>query len=509
MMKNTSSTNSTASNVKRLNVQPKSFFSTWQYQADAFSLPSPKLPTIPTSDLTSLHPTNNLLQSLQGRNPNDVVTVKDLQQLLNQASIINQPSSISQAFNNYYNPSAGGSSPQTQKAKPYAVERTGGYPGVAFPQKSIVTSRHLQIGTTASSIFLGMILGCSISPNLWFVSGLLVGSWGYQVAREATATSPSLTTNKAALSELILHLGRKVANAYLRVLDALNGIWFMYKTGQLSYAYYKEYAQLDQRLGITEKMDAWNARFQEGKLAFDKWERENEIGRKILASLRTAWLVEEKTRKRWSVSNIRVVAYFQSFRRRCQSTTFFQTVNSECEVLWNGIRRSDTGIATRVMAAISAYILFQLFGALFALLPNLLATLAILMGLVWPSWLSELRERVSELRSEWRDREYFFNGGDSLMNSSSRIKSKNPYKTRPWNRIINNNNTQPPRTARKRTTRETRIAARKGSKHQRKKFYRRPTSTPTGIFGWRFWRPKTRKIRRTPGKEQWGIWGRF
>ena len=42
-------------------------------------------------------------------------------------------------------------------------------------------------------------------------------------------------------------------------------------------------------------MDAWNARFVEGKKNFDKWERENEIGRKVLAGLRTVWMVEENS----------------------------------------------------------------------------------------------------------------------------------------------------------------------------------------------------------------------
>ena len=42
-------------------------------------------------------------------------------------------------------------------------------------------------------------------------------------------------------------------------------------------------------------MDAWNARFVEGKKNFDEWERENEIGRKVLAGLRTVWMVEENS----------------------------------------------------------------------------------------------------------------------------------------------------------------------------------------------------------------------
>ena len=71
----------------------------------------------------------------------------------------------------------------------------------------------------------------------------------------------------------------------------------MYKTGQLSYEYYKHYSALDNRFAIQQKVDSWNARFVEGKMAFDKWEKQNEVGRNVLAGLRTAWLVEELSLK--------------------------------------------------------------------------------------------------------------------------------------------------------------------------------------------------------------------
>ena len=95
-------------------------------------------------------------------------------------------------------------------------------------------------------------------------------------------------------SKGIISLGRRMAKFYLSIYDATYGIWFMYKTGQLSYDYYKQYCKLDERFGIQNKMDAWNARFIQGKKNFDEWERQNEIGRRVLAGFRTAWLVEEK-----------------------------------------------------------------------------------------------------------------------------------------------------------------------------------------------------------------------
>jgi hypothetical protein len=65
----------------------------------------------------------------------------------------------------------------------------------------------------------------------------------------------------------------------------------MYRTGQLSYEYYKIYEDMDRRWKVQEKVDAWNARFVEGKKQFDQWEKDNEIARKVLAGLRTVWYV--------------------------------------------------------------------------------------------------------------------------------------------------------------------------------------------------------------------------
>ena len=51
-----------------------------------------------------------------------------------------------------------------------------------------------------------------------------------------------------------------------------------------------DYAFVDQRRILDDKMDAWNVRFQDGKEQFDGWERENEVlvGQGVLAGLCTA-----------------------------------------------------------------------------------------------------------------------------------------------------------------------------------------------------------------------------
>ena len=165
---------------------------------------------------------------------------------------------------------------------------------VAFPQESVASPKDIMVGTTISSTLLFMVLSTTILPNLWLMGMLFGALVGYEVSRPPREGAENDAGPPNAASRLLLSMGRRVANAYLKVYDTWNGMWFMYKTGQLSYAYWKRYAQLDQRFAITEKVDAWNARFQQGKINFDRWEKENEVGRKILAGLRTVWLVEEK-----------------------------------------------------------------------------------------------------------------------------------------------------------------------------------------------------------------------
>ena len=159
----------------------------------------------------------------------------------------------------------------------------------AFPQPSVLSYRDVRIGTTLVSAFCGFVLSVSVIRNLWLV-GLVVGAlYGHSVAEDGV-TDPDL----GPVAELLINYGRKAAKKYLQLFDFYQGVVFMYKTGQLSYAYWKQYETLDRRFGIQDKMDAWNARFVQGKKDFDEWERENEIGRKVLAALRTVWMVEEQ-----------------------------------------------------------------------------------------------------------------------------------------------------------------------------------------------------------------------
>ena len=183
---------------------------------------------------------------------------------------------------------------------------------VAFPQATKLTPTHLQRGTIVSSSLFFALVGITIYPNLWLISALFGAYYGQTIPIEQDEDG-NVDSSSLLLHQMVLqNFGTRLASAYLLVKDALEGLWFLYRTGQLSLDYYKQYAQLDSKFQVTKKIDAWNARFVEGKRAFDEWERQHEVSRKVLATLRTAWLVEEESSKKRKKSKYRLLRYIQS-----------------------------------------------------------------------------------------------------------------------------------------------------------------------------------------------------
>ena len=99
----------------------------------------------------------------------------------------------------------------------------------AFPQPSVLSYRDVRIGTTLVSALFGFVLSTSVLRNLWLV-GLVVGAvYGHSVAEDGVA-DPDL----GPVAQLLVNCGRSVAKKYLQIYDFWQGMWFMYRTGQLS-----------------------------------------------------------------------------------------------------------------------------------------------------------------------------------------------------------------------------------------------------------------------------------
>ena len=284
---------------------------------------------------------------------------------------------------------------------------------IAFPQPSTLQARTLWWGCAVSSGLMGMLLATSLIPNLWLM-GLLAGSlYGYDVGKrddEEAQVGP--------LPGVILYAGKRLALAYLQVFDFFNAVFFMWKTGQLSYEYYKTYATLDQRFAIQRKIDAWNAFFVEGKIAFDNWEKQNEVGRKILAGLRTAWLVEERSLKksrRKRLSKYRVVQFvydvedfvWRFFRSMWKAVTGGGSNDLREFLKGISIDMSESRvdqIGSRIGSTVAAVLAVNLTGALFAISPLFLSAAAVLFGVAWPTWVPELAQRFARFVDETRAR---------------------------------------------------------------------------------------------------------
>lgn len=188
---------------------------------------------------------------------------------------------------------------------------------VAFPQgPAALSDSAAALGTRFVTTTVGMILLSSIASNLWLIGSVIGFAYGYRITSlmkeegdDDGATIINNTTDP--LASLCRSCGQWVGRTWLRLQSAITSLWFLYKTGELSMEYYKRYAKLDQRFAIQSKMDAWNALFVKGKQSFDAWERENQVGRRTLATLRTFWLVENKNRR----NKYRVVQVYQDSRR--------------------------------------------------------------------------------------------------------------------------------------------------------------------------------------------------
>jgi len=246
--------------------------------------------------------------------------------------------------------------------------------GVAFPQASVVTYQQLRQGTTTTAGILGMILLASIRPNLWLVGAFAGAAYG----RNRISLDEDETEW---LPRTIQRAGRQVTEVAVEIMDRLKALYFLYKTGELSYDYYKRYQKIDERWKVQEKMDAWNARFVAGKEKFDAWEQKNEIGRKVLATVRTAWLVDEQQRRKRKGSPYRVVRWYQTGR---------VWLMRKLEALRKGIMGegwqdlSPDSASSRWGAALGAAVLFNVIGLFFSASPVLLTTIAFGIGLVRP-----------------------------------------------------------------------------------------------------------------------------
>jgi len=338
-------------------------------------------------------------KTLLNKDANDTITVGDLEVLL--AQIQKSPSATS---------SKRKKSSSKGIASTSSSSSSSSSSHVAFPQPSEADQKEIQRGTGFASGLLGMIVGITILPNLWLV-GMVFGVWyGFDITKELSLDEDDEedSNKRNAVAKFLITCGTQLARAYLKASDGIKALWFLYKTGQLSYEYYKTYETLDKKFAIQNKVDAWNKVFVKGKQQFDAWEQENEVGRKMLAGLRTAWLVEENSRMRAAGrSRYRVIQVFYDLKRSATRllTKLLETIRSiqkegDLETFWKGLKtdlQTEGSLTTRLGAIGAALVAVNLCGALFSLSSFFANFLAIIGAVIWPSWASDLWSRTQEI----------------------------------------------------------------------------------------------------------------
>ena len=372
------------------------------FKMNTYSVGKPK-----TSKKSSAGSTDSSATMLLNKSANETITVADLEVLLakmQSASDVSGTVGVMQPSNVVSNKY--GTFQITSGTKGKTASSSSSQ--VAFPQLSEVSATDIRRSTAFTGSILGMIIGTTILPNLWLV-GMIAGIfYGLEITKDIATYNPA---NKNTVANFLITNATRLAKLYRKVVDGVKALWFLYKTGQLSYEYYKSYEKIDKRFAIQAKVDAWNRVFVEGKTKFDTWEKENEVGRKVLAGLRTAWLLDEESRKRAKGrSKYRVIQAFYDLKKAIKRM-FKKSVKSTrtlledggLETFWKGLQndlRQEGSLSVRVGAVAAALVAVNVGGALFSLSAGFSNFLAIVAAVIWPSWTTELLSRAQEI---WLD----------------------------------------------------------------------------------------------------------
>ena len=113
---------------------------------------------------------------------------------------------------------------------------SGGKGVVAFPQASILSTKHVRIGTSISSSIFGIFIAMSIQRNLWLMGSIMGAILGNDIAEKSEKIDLAVQNNLMDIppptpgglyGEVSLKLGRRIAESYLKIWDFIQGFWFM------------------------------------------------------------------------------------------------------------------------------------------------------------------------------------------------------------------------------------------------------------------------------------------
>lgn len=109
-------------------------------------------------------------------------------------------------------------------------------------RKFVIDTRAKMLGAAFAGSIAGMLLGWSILPNLWLL-GAVAGAIACAVFSRTTGT----------IGGLCATAGIQVALVFKDVRDWWEQTVFLYKTGKLSYTYWRVFEKYDHLWGVTDK----------------------------------------------------------------------------------------------------------------------------------------------------------------------------------------------------------------------------------------------------------------
>jgi hypothetical protein len=171
--------------------------------------------------------TKPLLKSPTFSNPNSPLTINDLQKILEDNGYVRREelSNITSSLNynndpNNINNKKGQNKTSTRKS------------GLAFPQPSLISTKHVRFGTAVSSSLFAMLIAISLQPNLWLIGSIMGAVLGNDIAEKekklTVMDDGTMPPPPGGLyGDVSLKLGKRIATSYLKVWDFIQGVWFM------------------------------------------------------------------------------------------------------------------------------------------------------------------------------------------------------------------------------------------------------------------------------------------
>lgn len=183
--------------------------------------------------------------------PNAPLTLKELQQILSSNGYVRREEMnhiLSDSVALSSSSGGGGGGTNSNPMKPFFTTEENKstdmaqkkIKGVAMPQPSKVSNKHIRYGTMIASGFFIALIATTIQPNLWLIGSAIGAVYGNDIANKSEMIANTMALEEGSVStalvmtrpgglygDVSLKVGQKIATWYLQVWDILQTFWFL------------------------------------------------------------------------------------------------------------------------------------------------------------------------------------------------------------------------------------------------------------------------------------------